>query len=83
MGLTNEKVLLGMCKSNGYHLSKHKTRNNWYIIEDAMYWSEPPERYQIYLTDDCRIITNNKKAEESLNKTLQCYIDEHLGGMMT
>jgi hypothetical protein len=78
MGLTNDKVLLGMCKSNDYKLSQYKTKVNWYIIEDAML--EAPERYVIYLTDDCRIITSNKEAEESLNKTLQCYIDERLGG---
>jgi hypothetical protein len=80
MGLTNEKVLLGMCKSNGYILRNHKTKANWYIIEDIMDWLEEPERYVIYLTDDCRIITSNKEVEESLNKTLQCYVDEHLGG---
>jgi hypothetical protein len=82
MGLTNEKVLLGMCKYNGYILKNYKTKTNWYIIEDAMYWLEKPESYVIYLTDDCKIITSNKEVEISLNKTLQCYVDEHLGELV-
>jgi hypothetical protein len=79
MGFTNEKALVGMCKYNGYHVSRYLKGPgfvNWYVLNTSWTGQEKDCEIIIHLTDDCQIICKKQDQQDILNKNLQDYIDK-------